>query len=391
MPAGGWEQPANEAGSPFRQRRPVGENGLGRQPAWAGLHLASSALKTHRDFGSLRVAMKQGSEPPIYLYGDHLGSMTVWTTDNGTQEDPPQTYYAYGSIRSGSLPTDYGFTGQKQDSSSALLFYGSRYYASDLGRFVQPDSIIPDPYNPQDLNRYAYGLNNPLRYKDRSGHIPIDWLIAFFSVCFDVQQFVSQPTWENAGWLAADVVFGVVPYVPAGVGPLAKGAKLAGAVDKSADAIKMANRAQNVAETAKAVDAGVAAYRGMRDGGIHSATTGKAFSDWFKVNILKDTAAKGKQIFEGARRLDIVDEAGTLVKDGSKQIYELKNYTDKTSIGSAFWSQADDYNDYAKKSGYTLNYVFGQKIGDDVAEGLIERDIKVWYIDDLGKMQEWIP
>lgn len=36
--------------------------------------------------------------------------------------------------------------------------------------FVQPDSIVPDPLNPQSLNRYSYVLNNPVRYSDPSGH-----------------------------------------------------------------------------------------------------------------------------------------------------------------------------------------------------------------------------
>jgi hypothetical protein len=37
-------------------------------------------------------------------------------------------------------------------------------------RFTQPDSIIPNLYTPQSLNRYAYVLNNPVRYNDPTGH-----------------------------------------------------------------------------------------------------------------------------------------------------------------------------------------------------------------------------
>ncbi|MDH5507183.1 MAG: hypothetical protein OEZ02_08185, partial [Anaerolineae bacterium] len=37
-------------------------------------------------------------------------------------------------------------------------------------RFTQPDTIIPDPNNPQTLNRYAYVTNNPARYIDPSEH-----------------------------------------------------------------------------------------------------------------------------------------------------------------------------------------------------------------------------
>jgi hypothetical protein len=39
---------------------------------------------------------------------------------------------------------------------------------------TQPDSIVPNPANPQDWNRYAYARNNPLRYTDPSGHIACD-------------------------------------------------------------------------------------------------------------------------------------------------------------------------------------------------------------------------
>jgi hypothetical protein len=35
---------------------------------------------------------------------------------------------------------------------------------------VQADSIVPNPGNPQSLNRYSYVLGNPLKYIDPSGH-----------------------------------------------------------------------------------------------------------------------------------------------------------------------------------------------------------------------------
>ena len=35
---------------------------------------------------------------------------------------------------------------------------------------ASPDSIVPDPSNPQSFNRYSYSRNNPLRYIDPTGH-----------------------------------------------------------------------------------------------------------------------------------------------------------------------------------------------------------------------------
>jgi len=57
-----------------------------------------------------------------------------------------------------------------------LYFYNARYYDSALGRFIQADTIVPSPANPQSLNRYSYVLNSPLRYTDPTGHLTPDEL-----------------------------------------------------------------------------------------------------------------------------------------------------------------------------------------------------------------------
>ena len=49
--------------------------------------------------------------------------------------------------------------------------YGARWYDSLLGRWVQPDSIVPlESQGVQAWDRYAYVNNNPVRYNDPSGH-----------------------------------------------------------------------------------------------------------------------------------------------------------------------------------------------------------------------------
>lgn len=50
------------------------------------------------------------------------------------------------------------------------MYYGASYYSPEYRIFVQPDTLFPDPYNPQALKRYAYALNNQVKYTDPSGH-----------------------------------------------------------------------------------------------------------------------------------------------------------------------------------------------------------------------------
>ena len=56
---------------------------------------------------------------------------------------------------------------------TGIYYYGARYYNPEIRRFVQPDPIIQDVYDPQALNRYSYTLNNPVKYIDPSGHMAL--------------------------------------------------------------------------------------------------------------------------------------------------------------------------------------------------------------------------
>jgi RHS repeat-associated protein len=75
----------------------------------------------------------------------------------------------------------YKFTGKERDTESGLDYFGARYYASSMGRWMSPDWSAkqdPVPYakldDPQSLNLYGYMLNNPLGGADADGHDP--WL-----------------------------------------------------------------------------------------------------------------------------------------------------------------------------------------------------------------------
>ncbi len=65
---------------------------------------------------------------------------------------------------------DAHMIGQTHDGSTGLMHYNARYYDPQIGRFISADTIIPNPMDPQQLNRYSYVTNNPVLYRDPTGH-----------------------------------------------------------------------------------------------------------------------------------------------------------------------------------------------------------------------------
>jgi len=100
-----------------------------------------------------------------------LRSASVTANADGTWNSEIK-YTAFGEVRSsyGLTPTDYRYTGQLEQAELGLIYFVARFYDPVLTHFVQADSLIPDPRDPLAWDRYAYGLNNPSRYTDPTGH-----------------------------------------------------------------------------------------------------------------------------------------------------------------------------------------------------------------------------
>lgn len=63
-------------------------------------------------------------------------------------------------------------TGKERDSESGNDYFGARYYASTMGRFMSPDPsglLAQHPEDPQSWNMYVYARNNPLINIDPNG------------------------------------------------------------------------------------------------------------------------------------------------------------------------------------------------------------------------------
>ncbi|MEJ5249912.1 MAG: RHS repeat-associated core domain-containing protein, partial [Caldilinea sp.] len=86
----------------------------------------------------------------------------------GTTRTGELRYRPFGVTRfaSGTTPTSVRFTGQREEAALGLYFYNARWYDPALGRFIQPDILVPDPADARMFDRYAYVNNNPLKFND---------------------------------------------------------------------------------------------------------------------------------------------------------------------------------------------------------------------------------
>jgi len=109
----------------------------------------------------------------------------VITDQNGNRKEQME-YFPFGTYRAFGIPTGtydfdanfpdvfYTFTGQEEDDELGLYNFKARLYDPVIGRFISADTIVPNPEDPQSLNRYSYCLNNPLRYIDPTGNEETD-------------------------------------------------------------------------------------------------------------------------------------------------------------------------------------------------------------------------
>jgi RHS repeat-associated protein len=99
-----------------------------------------------------------------YPLSDHLHSSMVVLNQSGGKLDEIR-YYPYGAERwplDGTFPTDYKFTGQRFEAGLGIYAMGARWYDPQLGRWISPDTAMPDTTNPQNLNHFSFVLGNPL-------------------------------------------------------------------------------------------------------------------------------------------------------------------------------------------------------------------------------------
>jgi RHS repeat-associated protein len=151
-------------------RRPPGDRlrpVLAATTAGAFLVVVVVPFGLGRDRGAASAAIPAGI---VYYHTNHLGSTMLANTsgDGVTSLGFENTnYHPYGES-TGSAP-EFAFTGQRFLAGIGLYHFGARWYDAAMGRFLQPDPLVPEPFNPQSLNRYSYALNDPVNRVDPTG------------------------------------------------------------------------------------------------------------------------------------------------------------------------------------------------------------------------------
>lgn len=106
------------------------------------------------------------STPAVqYHLGDHLGNSNLVIDALGTPISREE-YFPYGETSFGSFGRKrYRFGGKERDEESGLPYFGFRYYASHLARWISCD-----PAGAVDgINLYCYVSGNPICLKDAAG------------------------------------------------------------------------------------------------------------------------------------------------------------------------------------------------------------------------------
>ncbi len=124
-----------------------------------------------------------------WRHQDHLGSLRL-KTDSAGAATCRYYYDPYGALLSTTCSESDArkFTDKERDPETALDYFGARYCDWALGRFTSIDpaweSFRPD--NPQSANRYAYVLNNPLKFVDPDGQVPVLAVVAIAWAAFEI-------------------------------------------------------------------------------------------------------------------------------------------------------------------------------------------------------------
>ncbi len=187
-----------------------------------------------------------GYEQIVYYHNDLAGS-PIGATDQSGNVVWKESYAPYGQrLRNQDNTNKVWFHGKPADIETGLSYFGARYYDPVIGRFMGPDPAGYDEKNIHSVNRYAYGSNNPYKFRDADGQV-VETIIDVVSLGLSIAAFKEDPTIVNGLGLAYDAIATATPFLPAGFGILKNAGR---AADALGDAARVADKAGDAARRA---------------------------------------------------------------------------------------------------------------------------------------------
>ncbi|MEV7996634.1 polymorphic toxin-type HINT domain-containing protein [Streptomyces sp. NPDC086077] len=143
---------------------------LGPTEITVGKGTTTPKATRYLDLGGGHLAVQEDDGRVTFTTADHHGTALL-AIDAATQKLTQRRVTPFGGSR-GEEPADWpgtkGFVGGTQDVATGLTHLGAREYDPATGRFLSVDPIM-DLTDPQQINGYTYGNNNPLTFSDPSG------------------------------------------------------------------------------------------------------------------------------------------------------------------------------------------------------------------------------
>ena len=137
------------------------------------LELDSNGNQTARNvFAMGSIISRTTAQGTLYYLYDGRGNVAHLTNSMGYSVKDYE-YDAFGNEKNpGTNDTNpFRYRGEYFDNETRTYYLRARNYDPSTGRFTQRDAFIGFHDDPLSLNRYTYGHNNPIRYRDPSGYV----------------------------------------------------------------------------------------------------------------------------------------------------------------------------------------------------------------------------
>jgi RHS repeat-associated protein len=123
-------------------------------------------------YGDDLISQNRSGSLSFYHYDGNMSTRQLTNAGSTIAITDTYTYDAFGNVltSTGSTPNNYLYTGEQYSPNAGFYYLRARYYDPEIGRFLNRDTYVGSPFEPQSLHKYAYAHSDPINRIDPSGH-----------------------------------------------------------------------------------------------------------------------------------------------------------------------------------------------------------------------------